>query len=726
MKKRLWSIKEYPFHPEKLQYYETIFTIGNGYLGTRGSFEECYDGDSPATLIHGLFNHVEGELVPELVNCPDWTRINIIVDNTPFQLITEADDLYRPSDGLVLGYERQLHMDIGLLRRTVLFRAATGNTVQIIFERFANLNEEFLMVQKVHITAIDGAPQITVQAVLDGNVTNNGVQHWGEMRAHQPHERMIALHGVTNQSGYELDMVSRLYSNDAQTDLTFDISDKVASATSIVQLEKDGEATFEKFTAVATSRDTSDPLGAMVDILENLTTYDSYLHHHTDKWYEYWQTADIQIKGDEYTQVGVRFATYHVLIASPHYWIDSSIGAKTLSGLGYKGHVFWDTELFMMPPLTLTHPTLAKNLLMYRYKRLDGARQKAKSHGYEGAFFPWESTDTGVETTPIWSEPKPPDGRPVRLWMGEIELHISADIAYGVLQYWRWTGDDAFMTQYGAEIVLDTAVFWGSRTEARNGRYELTNVIGPDEYHEHVDNNVFTNAMAKWNLKQALDVLDWLKTHASADYDRLVALLDLTDERLSHWQDIIARIYIPFDEEKQIHIQFDGFFDLEYIPVHKYEPRVGGLQNVLGLDRSAKSQMLKQADVVMIMALLGDEVGSRQVMLNNWQTYYPRCDHGSSLSPSMHVWVASRLGLQDEATHMLDYAIAIDLEDNQGNVHDGIHGAASGGLWQAIVFGICGLHLADGTPAIDPHLPAHWESVTFTVMYRGRPYTLTA
>lgn len=722
MKKQLWSIKEYPFHPDKLRYYETIFTIGNGYLGTRGSFEEGYDGDSPATLIHGVFNHVEGELVPELVNCPDWTRINITVDDTPFQLITETDNLYHPPNGLVLGYERQLHMDIGLLRRTVLFRAATGNTVRMVFERFASLADAHLMVQRVHITAIDGTPKISVQAVLEGNVTNNGVQHW-QLQADKYSHDVITLYGKTSQSDYEIGIASKLIS---PTHSTVDMTDQYSSVSSVVQLEQDGEVTFEKYTVIHTNRDTDNPLDAVCEHVDNLPSYDDIYQAHTQEWGKYWQTADIQIKGDEVAQIGVRFATYHTLIAAPRHDDDVSIGAKTLSGLGYKGHVFWDTELFMMPPLTLTHPMLAKNLLMYRYKRLDGARQKAKSHGYEGAFFPWESTDTGAETTPIWSEPKPPDGRPIRLWMGEIELHISADIAYGVLQYWRWTGNDTFMTHYGAEIVLDTAVFWGSRVEDRNRRYEFTNVIGPDEYHEHVDNNVFTNAMVKWHLGQALDLLDWLKTHASADYDRLVAQLDLTDKRLAHWRDIIERIYIPFDEEKQIHIQFDGFFDLEYIPVHKYEPRVGGLQNVLGLERSAKSQMIKQADVVMMMALLGDEAGSRQVMLNNWQTYYPRCDQGSSLSPSMHVWVASRLGLQDEATHLLEQAIAIDLEDNQGNVHDGIHGAASGGLWQAIVFGICGLHLADGTPTIDPHLPAHWESVTFTVMYRGKPFTFTA
>lgn len=724
MSKRLWSIKEYPFHPEKLRYYETIFTIGNGYIGTRGSFEEGYDSDTPATFVHGLFNHADGELAPELVNCPDWTRLNIWVDDTPFKLVTEADDPFHPPDGLVLGYERRLHMDIGVLRRTVLFRATTGNTVRIEFERFASLYIEHLLCQKIHITAIDGTPKITVEAVLDGNVTNNGVQHWGEMRAFQPRDHVIALHGVTNQSDRHLYMASML-SGDGNS-IFADTDDNRATITSTVQLGKDAEITYYRDTAIFTDRDSDDPQFSAIDEVEFPQAYDTHLTHHKEAWRKYWQTADVQIKGDDTAQLGIRFTTYHVLIAAPHDWVDSSIGAKTLSGYGYAGHVFWDTELFMMPPLTLTHPNLAKNLLMYRYRRLDGAHQKARENGYEGAMFPWESTDTGLETTPIWTEPKPPDGRRLRIYTGEIEIHISADIAYGILQYWRWTGDDVFMREYGAEMVLDTAVFWGSRAESTERGYEMTNVIGPDEYHEHVNNNAFTNNIAKWHLSEALELVEWLKNNAPDDHARLVKQLNLSDDRIEKWRDIVEKMFIPFDDERQVHLQFEGYFDLEFIPVMKYTPRVGGIYEYLSHERTAGTQVIKQADVVMMMALLGDRVGSREVMLNNFHTYYERCDQGSSLSPAMHAWVAAQLGLQDIATEMMEHAIMIDLEDNKGNVHAGIHGAASGGAWQMVVFGFCGLHIKDEQPAINPKLPDHWESVTFRVKYKGQVYTFTA
>lgn len=722
MHSRLWSIREFPFQPEKLRYYETIFAVGNGYLGTRASFEEGHPDATPATLIHGIFDHAPEMAVPELVNAPDWTGIHITVDGTPLRLITHADNKIKPPQGLILGYERTLEMDKGLLRRVVLFRAATGATVRIVFERFASLDDVHVLAQRVHITAIDGSPEVTVEATLNGDVTNDGVQHWGTMEAESPDDT-IALYGVTAQSGYELAMHATLRGpGDA---ITGDVDEPLRpSVRRTVKLSADGEATFDKFTAVYTSRDVDDVRRAAHRKCDEAAAqgYDALFDAHAARWRACWDDVDIQIEGDERAQIGVRFATYHILIAAPQQDDDVSIGAKTLSGLGYKGHVFWDTELFMLPPFTLTLPHIARNMLMYRYQRLDGARQKARENGYEGAMFPWESTDTGIETTPQWSDPLPPDGERIRIWTGDNEQHISTDIAYAVLQYWRWTGDNAFLIDFGAEMVLDTAVFWGSRVEEHNGRYELHDQIGPDEYHENINNSVFVNRMVVWHLEQALQLLDWLNENAPERARSLSEQLGLTDARLTKWRDITARMYLPFDDEKQIHIQFDGFFDMEYIPVMRYEPRVGGIWGFLGHERALQSQVIKQADVVMLMALLGDELASKDIQLNNWHTYYPRCDHGSSLSPAMHAWVAARLGLIDEAYHMFEHAAAIDLEDNKGNVQDGVHGAASGGLWQSVVFGFCGLHLTADGPAVQPALPPHWRKVSFSVVYRGEKH----
>jgi trehalose/maltose hydrolase-like predicted phosphorylase len=714
---RLWNLTEYPFQPERQLYYETIFCIGNGYLGNRASFEEGYSGETPATLVHGLYNHAEGAQVPELANIPHWVGIRLWVDGTPFQMDFSKKDLLKPPGGVALGYQRTLDMRRGLLKREALFRAESGGTVRVTFERFASMDNVHLMVQRVTITAIDGEPLVDLVADLNADVHTSGNRHWQDIHTSADSQQMTVT-AATTQSGYRLAMASALvgaFTVEPERDAL-----RTAHKTR-VQLGKDETITLLKLTAVATSRDADDPLALAQSVLSAARgqTYEQLFEAHCAQWDRLWATMDVQIEGDEEAQIALRFCAYHILIAAPRHTDDVSIGAKTLSGLGYKGHVFWDTELFVLPPLTLAHPSIARNLLMYRYRRLEGARRKARENGFEGAMFPWESTDTGEETTPKWSDPLP-DGTRLRIWTGDNEQHISTDIAYAVLQYWRWTGDDAFLIDYGAEIVLDTAVFWGSRVEERGGRYELTNQIGPDEYHENIANSVFVNRMVQWHLQQALDLLKWLGQHAPHQRDALTQRLGLTTARLDKWRDIIARMYIPFDDEKQIHVQFDGFFDLEYIPVLKYEPRVGGIWPMLGHERALRSQVIKQADVVMMMALLGDAVGSREVMLNNFHTYYPRTDHGSSLSPAIHAWVAARLGLDDIAYHMFEHAAWIDLKDNKGNVRDGIHAAACGGLWQAVVFGFCGLHITPaGNLAVDPRLPAHWKRVSFTVNYRG-------
>lgn len=716
MHNRLWSLSEFPFQPERQLYYETIFTIGNGYLGTRASFEEGFDGDSPATLIHGIYNHAPGQLVPDLVNAPDWLDLHITIDDTPFYLHSSTDDWLKPEQGVVLGYQRTLDMYKGVLSREVLFRAASGHVVQLKFERFASLHDPHVLAQRLLVTAVDGAPEIRIESGINGDVSNGDVQHWEDLSTWAS-GNAVTLQARTTQSGYVVAMASRLA---APGDVESFAGDKRPYSQTFFTLQQHQIENVEKITVVYTSRDEREPLAAAQRkaALAAQTGYDRLRTEHETAWADYWATSDIQIEGDDHAQLALRFATYHILIPAPRHDDQVSIGAKTLSGLGYKGHVFWDTELFILPPLTFTQPQLARNLLMYRYHRLSGARQKARDNGYEGAMFPWESTDTGLETTPQWSDPQP-DGSRIRIWTGDSEQHISTDIAYAILQYWRWTGDDDFLLNHGAEIVLDTAVFWGSRVEARNGRYELSQQIGPDEYHENIDNSVFTNRMVRWHLEQALWLLDWLNENHPAVARRLVDQLDLSGERLHHWRDVIDNMYIPFDEQRRIHVQFDGFFDMEYIPVPAYEPRTMSVMSILGHARTIQTQVIKQADVVMLMALLGDTLGSRDVMLNNWETYYPRCDQGSSLSPAVHAWVAARLGLNEVASGLFDHAAGVDLNDNKGNVNHGIHGAACGGLWQAVTLGFCGLHLTEDGPAVNPNLPAHWRKVSFHVCYRG-------
>lgn len=730
IEQRLWQVTDAPFNPGKLHHLETIYTIGNGYIGVRGTFEEGYPGELVSTLVHGLFDHAADELVPELVVLPNPLSLTISVDGEPFQM----------SKGKVHGYRQTLDLHTATLTRGVIWENSAGVIVQMTFERFASLEHDHLLCQRISVQALNRDCQIALRASIDGNTDNIGVRHWATLvtvpldtAGSTSLPNSIALHGVMGQSQYQA-VVASSFVPPTGSQVSADSSDPIRPAqTFTVALKKGEKTTLTRYTAIHTSRDTGDLLD---NVRTTLTTaqmlgYEALHDTHKVEWAKYWHDSDVLIDGDEVAQRALRFTTYHVLIAAPRHDEHVSIGAKTLSGPGYKGHVFWDTELFIVPLLTLTQPRLARNLLMYRYYNLQGARNKAKEGGYEGAMFPWESTDTGEETTPRWTNPLP-DGSRIRIWTGDSEQHISSDITYAILQYWHWTDDTEFFVHYGAEIVLDTAVFWGSRVEynAALGRYELSQQIGPDEYHENINNSVFTNSMVRWHLRQALDVLDWLNAHYPQQATALTDKLHLNAERLSKWQDVIARMFIPRDEARGILEQFEGFFKLEPLDLAPWQPRVTNMDAILGHEPTQHVAVIKQADVVMLTALLPDAVGDDDAKRRNWAVYSKVVDHGSSLSPAMHAWVAARLGLADEAYDLFIHAATIDLEDNKGNVRDGIHGAAAGGLWQAAVFGFAGLE-TEGTSeklTLTPHLPEGWRSMQFRVYWHGvqRTVRLTA
>ncbi|MBX3063507.1 MAG: glycoside hydrolase family 65 protein [Anaerolineae bacterium] len=714
---RTWTVSEAPFHPGKQYHTETITTIGNGYMGLRGSFEEGYPNEIVSTLIHGVYNQAPEEIVPDLVNLPNPLAIQIMVDGEQFHM----------QKGSVLGFRRALDLKTALLTRGILWRNSKGSIVQITFERFASLEHEHVLAQRVTVRALWGDPEIEIAAAIDADRLSAGANHWQVLE--KGHDGTASIHctGTTNQSNYQIAVAATVQCDHGE--LVYEPLDNLTPALRAkFSLKQDQGASLVKLTAIHSNRDTADPLVAAKNTLNTASKigYDELYNGHQAEWAKYWYDSDIEIDGDEIAQRALRFCLYHVLIAAPRHDDRVSIGAKTLSGPGYKGHVFWDTELFMLPPLTLTQPKIAKNLLMYRYHNLQGARNKAQEAGYEGAMFPWESTDTGEETTPRWTSPYPDTPR-IRIWTGDNEQHISTDIAYATLQYWHWSGDEDFFVNCGAEIVLDTAVFWGSRVEYNRtlDRYELSQQIGPDEYHENVDNSAFTNSMVRWHLRQALQLVDWLKQTHPQKAEALLARLKIDAARLELWQRVIDKMYIPRDPQTGLYEQFDGFFKLHKVDLTHWTPKVHNMDAIMGHEPTQEMGFIKQADIVMLMALLGEDAGTLEQRQRNWDYYYPLCDHGSSLSPSTHAWVAARLGLDDEAYYMFMYAANIDLEDLKGNVRDGIHAAASGGLWEAAVWGFAGLTLDGDNYKFDPNLPKHWKSMKFRFWHKGKQHTVT-
>ncbi|HSK88701.1 MAG TPA: glycoside hydrolase family 65 protein, partial [Anaerolineales bacterium] len=470
-----------------------------------------------------------------------------------------------------------------------------------------------------------------------------------------------------------------------------------------------------------TSRDTSNPVEIAMEHARAAQSWESALEAHLQAWGREWERCDVQIEGDDEAQIAIRFNQFQLLIAAPRHDNRVNIGAKTLSGFGYRGHSFWDTEIFMLPLFIYTAPEIARNLLNYRYQRLPAARQKAHANGFDGAQFAWESADTGEEVTPTWVPHYADRTKLIRIWTGDIEIHISADIAYSAHRYWQVTGDDPWFIAQGAELMLDTAKFWAARAEWNDEAkyYELNDVIGPDEYHDHVDNNFYTNRMAQWNLQTALDVLDWLKVNAPAKADELTQRLELSQELLAQWKEVLTRIYLPTRPDGLIE-QFEGYFQRRDVDLASLEPRGISAQTLFGIEGCNETQVIKQPDVLMLQYLLRRDFTDEQVRIN-YDYYSARTDHtyGSSLGPSIQAIMACDVGKPDDAYEHFIRAARADLRDVRGNAEDGIHGASAGGTWQAIVFGFGGLHLTPQGWSTEPRLPKHWKRLVFRFLYHG-------
>ncbi|QLE58796.1 beta-phosphoglucomutase [Nostoc sp. TCL26-01] len=712
-----WILTETRFEPQQLHSRGTVFTIGNGYLGTRGSLEEGYTDALPATFIHGVYDDVP-VVYTELANCPDWLPL----------IVTINGDRFRTDQGEVLQYERQLDLRQGLLSRSLRWRSPSGKTIEIHFERFASLADQHILGQRCQITPLDSDAVIEIQASINGYAENQGFNHWEDLEQGKT-DQGIWFQSHTRGSRMEIGMATKVDIFGAQASLQVSSVPGYPTISASFLAASQQTVTVEKLVTVFTSREVDTPVAAAREKLTQLPKYNTLLIANKQAWDEVWQQSDIVIEGDETAAFAVRYNLFQLLIAAPRYDDKVSIPAKTLSGFGYRGHVFWDTEIFILPFFIFTQPTIAKNLLTYRYHTINGARRKASHYGFKGSMFAWESADTGDEVTPRWALPDDYYGEDVRIWCRDREIHNSADIAYAVWQYWQATGDDEWMRDYGAEIILDTAIFWSSRVEfnSQADRYEIRGVIGADEYHEFVHNNTFTNRMVQWHLEKALKVHYWLLHTFPERANELEHKLQITREISAHWQDIIKKICLFSDSSTGLIEQFEGFFQLKDINLQDYEPRQKSMQAILGIDGANQHQVLKQPDVLMLLYLMRPSAEfpyNQQALETNWDYYAPRTDitYGSSLGPAIHAILASDLGKSATAYDRFMQALMVDLADSRGNTNDGIHGASAGGVWQAVIFGFGGIQFTEQGPIANPHLPPGWTRLKFQLHWRGQWY----
>jgi hypothetical glycosyl hydrolase len=441
-----------------------------------------------------------------------------------------------------------------------------------------------------------------------------------------------------------------------------------------------------------------------------------------------WDRVPISIEGNDFDQLAIRFAQYHMQLMTPGHDNRMNIGAKGFSGEGYKGHTFWDTEIFLLPYFTFTMPDVARSLEEYRYLSLPGAHAKAAHNGYQGAQFPWESAwlDDG-EVTPEYMGTDIITGQLIKVWSGFIEIHITADVAFGVWQYYECTGDQDYMDKYGYELILDCAKFWVSRLEpGEDGKLHINDVVGPDEYKEHINDNAFTNYMARWNINKAIEYTDLIRAEKPELYQALCAKLDL-EACYAQWKEKIDLIYLTQPNEQNVLPQDTTYLTLRDIDLSKYkhQAHVGGIFKDYNQDQITKIQVSKQADVMVLFYLL-EELFPHEVKLASWDYYEPRCLHDSSLSLSTHSVLACDIGNPQLGYEMFQKACMIDLDNANPHSSDaGIHAASYGGLWQCVVYGFGGLRMLGGNLRISPALPKAWSKLRYTILWRGQRLAVT-
>lgn len=733
-----WILAETTFSSKQLGKTESVMVLGNGYLGLRSASEEPYLQERRTLLINGTFNKAADNEVTELPNAADVTRLDIRVDGERFSL----------EIGETKNYIKQLNLKDAELSRSFEWTSPDGKKLLFRFRRFVSFVDQHLIGMKLEIENMGEAVDIAIDSGINAQMTNTGVQHFLEGEQRILEDRFIQLVQQTTESGIDVvhNAVHKLKLNGVETSLVAEknMDRRKVWMTYQIRLESNDCLDLEKLAIVNTSRDLeseNQPYSLenmRTQSLENLKNlseqgYQDLFQFHRLAWQkQIWDVYDFEVESeDPADQLALRFSLYHLTAMTPAHDDRMGIGAKALSGEGYKGHSFWDTEIFILPFFIYSNPAVAKSLLTYRFNGLAGAREKAADNGYAGAMYPWEMAwPTDGEVTPEWGGVDVVTGEQTKIWPGFIEQHISADIAFAVYQYGNVTGDKEFLERCGHEMVFETAKFWASRLEwvETEREFHITNVIGPDEYKEHVSNNAFTNYMAYFNLKLAMRYADEL-TQQNPERRKAFRL----DKDYADWQIKSEKIYLPEPRQQDSVIpQDDTYLQLKGIDLSKYKKqvKVGTIYRDYNSEQINGIQVSKQADTILLFYLLDqtflrdDYRFSDQSKRANFFYYEARTLHDSSLSLATHAIVANDLGESELAYSLFKKSCNIDMGPGMGTSDAGIHAAAIGGIWKSAVFGFAGVRLTDGRLQINPRLPKQWQKMRFSIFWQGQPLSL--
>ncbi|MGE5581886.1 MAG: HAD family hydrolase [Bacillota bacterium] len=721
---RRWCLYEDQFNLKFNRHYEGAFTTGNGYLSVRGSLEEGLTDDpqdeeylrEPANVTleefrpgkskwgtfipgmvgrHPLLNH-------EIINLPWFLEFIIYIDGEKLDL----------EQGKITNYCRYLNMRDGTLNRGFQWETKTGVRCALGFIRFVSMKTPGLAVQRIWIKSLNGCGDLRIESGINSGVRTNGFNHFTRVDTGVTEDGFIYTEVITDQ-GNQLLEVSSIRHPDRFSCRSIQEGGRIYFRGDT--LIRPGEILeFIKLTSLATDRDL-EPGEFRERAIRTIKTgiasgFSKLYREHSAIWKQNWDASDIVIEGDEKAQLALRFSIYHLIRSNAGQDPRVGICSKGYAGEGYFGRYFWDNEIYLLPFFIYTNPEAARNLVLFRYHTLNGARENALKYGYKGARYAWESAVSGREEGACWQ-------------YTDHEIHITADVIYALWHYFRQTEDFRFMEQYGLEMLVETARYWIDRVDYKKetGKYALLGVMGPDEYLPFTKNNAYTNAMVKFSLEKTLTMLTFLALNHPQSYQRLSQRLKLTEEEIAKFAEIMSGLTIPFDPATNLVLQsedFEEYNDLNFEEIWKERHLPFG--RFISQEKNYRSKALKQADVLLLMFLLPDLFTMEQIK-QAYAYYEPLTTHDSSLSYSIHAIIAAWIGKMSDAAYFFKKAAEIDLNPEKLGCEEGIHIANAGGIWQAVVHGFAGIKNATQSEflEINPRLPPSWSKLEFPFIWRG-------
>ncbi|MCY0906403.1 beta-phosphoglucomutase family hydrolase [Arthrobacter sp. H14-L1] len=751
-----WNLVYDRFDPAREGTREALCTLGNGYWATRGAVPGSTAGavHYPGTYLAGIYNRLSTDRhghsleTEHLVNAPDWS----------FLTVRSAEgSLLRPGSEQMLSHHQDLDLRTGVLTRTNRYRDAAGRTTRIISRAFQSLTEPHLAALDVTLEAEDWSGEVIVCSAVNGAVANTNVaadrslahDHLAPVGSVELDADTVLYEAVTNQSRIRIATAlrTRVSPGGAVTGRRLMTAKARAGHEITISLQRGRAVTVEKTAAVASSRDRALSTAALDagNRIRHAPGFEDLLHAHTTAWVELWERFGIEMQTGSRQSLALNLHLFHVLqsVAAADTDMDAGLPARGLHGEGYRGHIFWD-ELFVYPVLTLHRPELTRAFLLYRYRRLDAARTAARAAGLDGAMFPWQSGSEGREETPdeLFNVR---NGE----WMGDNsrrQRHVGLAVAYSVWQYYQATADLRFLTDYGAEILVEVARLFTSLAvhDPTQDRYNISGVMGPDEYHDGypdapgqgLRNNAYTNVLTAWVLARAGETVALLAGH---DCGPLWNRLHLQPGEPAHWGRISRRLRIPFHDG--VISQFEGYEALEEFDWDAYRARyanIGRLDLILQAegDTTNRYKLSKQADVLMLFYLFSAEelreVFSRlgydlaaELIPATVRYYLARTSHGSTLSRLIHSWVLARTD-RARSWSLFEQALEADLADTQGGTtHEGVHVGAMAGTADMVMRCYAGVETRRDALWLHPVLPAELTAVSFRLSYRGQPISIT-